>query len=398
MLRGHGIKTKLKTAIIRVIKKLDVRGVFYNTPKACSTLLDQNLKGYNYHCSLVFAREIREEPPPLIWNYKITSRFSSLYNRICPEGFVVEIPRGKVAGHSSNWIIYPDNTLSIELSREFGAFGGLSIAKSKLITETLKFDKVNKIHGKVAVITTCGYNNFHHWNYDCMSRLQMLNEIMDLDDIDYFVIHHSNHSFQLESIKLFGIDVKKIICVGENSAIEADLLFVPSLPSNLGTINPWVIQFLRSFYFRNSSNVTYPKRIYISRKNVTSRKVINNNTFQQLLSKYGFVELFPEDFSVSDMAQIVSRCETIISIHGSGLSNICFMNPKTTVVDILAPYHQDGYYWQITNICGAKYIGFFAEGAHPNDDIDLVRVNIDNDLLIDMAKLEIMIKSVFNEK
>ena len=98
------------------------------------------------------------------------------------------------------------------------------------------------------------------------------------------------------------------------------------------------------------------------------------------------------------MAQIVSRCETIISIHGSGLSNICFMNPKTTVVDILAPYHQDGYYWQIANICGAKYIGFFAEGAHPNDDIDLVRVNIDNDLLIDMAKLEIMIKSIFNEK
>ena len=53
----------------------------------------------------------------------------------------------------------------------------------------------------------------------------------------------------------------------------------------------------------------------------------------------------------------------------------------------LAPYHQDPYYWMMCNRRDATYVGLFAEGEHPDDDLDLVRNKIDDDLRIDIPKL-----------
>jgi hypothetical protein len=58
------------------------------------------------------------------------------------------------------------------------------------------------------------------------------------------------------------------------------------------------------------------------------------------------------------------------------------------VVDILMPYHQDAYYWQMTNIRGGRYIGFFGNGPHPPDDLDLVAHKIDEDIELDRVALE----------
>ena len=104
-------------------------------------------------------------------------------------------------------------------------------------------------------------------------------------------------------------------------------------------------------------------------------------------------EIFPEDYEVTTFASMIASSDFIISVHGSGLANLCFISEGTKVVDILAPYHQDGYYWQITNICKGKYIGFFAEGEHPDDDLDLVRTSIDNNLIINIKSFDELLQN-----
>jgi hypothetical protein len=388
MFRGRGIKRILKRFFVNTLKFIDVFQLIHNTPSKLSTLQSQLYKGSKIIVHHIFDKLERTEKEPVIWNYKITKRFSQYFNRLSPEGFVANIKGGRVAGESSNWIIFSDGTLSVELSREFGAYGGMELTHSRLINEKIKFSKINKFKGKIAVITTCGFNNFHHWNYDCLPRLFLLKQVIDFDEIDFFVIHHNHYSFQIESLKLFGINMERIIQISSNQVIEADSLYVPSLPSDLGTVSPWVIEFLRDFYGSSINLDTNFKRIYISRKNVSTRKVVNNEIFQGLLSKFGFIEIFPEDFTVSEIANLIQQAEIIISVHGSGLSNICFMSPGTKVIDILAPFHQDGYYWQISNICDGMYFGFFAEGEHPHDSLDLVKQKIDDDIFINIRSLE----------
>jgi capsular polysaccharide biosynthesis protein len=129
-------------------------------------------------------------------------------------------------------------------------------------------------------------------------------------------------------------------------------------------------------------------RIYISRKNVVSRKIVNEEEVMQLFNKYAFQEIFPEDYNMQQMAYIMANASAVASVHGSGLSNLPFIKNGTKVLDILAPLHQDTYYWMICNQRKASYIGFFAEGNHPPDDLDLVKNSVDNDLLLDLKKLE----------
>jgi hypothetical protein len=394
---GRGRKSKILKKIVGLVKRFDKYHFLHNTPKLTRSLTALGSIEFNIDIVRVFNEEEVVEIPPIIWNHQISKRFTNLLCRIAPHSFVAKIPFGKVAGESSNWIILPDGTLSVELSREFGAYGGLNLVESRLIVSKLIFRRSRRFSGSVAVITTCGYNNFHHWNYDCISRLHTLMQVMNLDDIDYFIIHHSNLPYQLQSLELLGIQNDKIISINEDEVITADLLIIPSLPSPLGTVSPWVVRFLRGLYLKETNNPESYKRIYISRKNVKSRKVKNNDEFWNSLRYFGFTEIFPEDYSVMELAGIVNNADVILSIHGSGLSNICFISPNTTVVDILAPFHQDAYYWQISNLCHGRYIGFFAEGDHPDDDLDLVKLNIDDDLIINVTQLNELLEYVVNK-
>jgi capsular polysaccharide biosynthesis protein len=104
------------------------------------------------------------------------------------------------------------------------------------------------------------------------------------------------------------------------------------------------------------------------------------------LTAYGYDEFIPDGYSMEEVSSYFSKAESIVSVHGSGLSNLPFISEGAKVLDIMAPFHQDPYYWMITNQRKAKYVALFAEGDHPADELDLVKNKVDNDLLIDLDK------------
>ena len=391
-LRGRGIKAHLQTLVTSVIKRVFPVGTFYNAPRNIITASDYvgSVKTNSSNRIVpIYESSERIENPPEILNHPVSRRFTRYYRRKVPSAFILVLHKGKIYGEETNYIITHSSHLLADISREFGMYGGKPMDQSNLIKRTLKLPSVSRLPGKIAVVTTSGANNFHHWNYDCIPRLHLLRVAGLLNEIDLFVISYKGLPFQKESLRLLGIPVEKIINPYRQAVklFQADILFVPSLPSNLGTVSPWVVDFLRSLYNPSNEKRILFKRIYLSRKNVTSRKIINNDQFNSLLREFDVEEVFPEDYSVSEMARILAGAEFIISVHGSGLSNLCFISEATTVVDILAPYHQDGYYWMISNIRKSKYIGFFGEGDHPTDDLDLVRQKIDKDIYLDITKM-----------
>ena len=109
---------------------------------------------------------------------------------------------------------------------------------------------------------------------------------------------------------------------------------------------------------------------------------------EEIVSR-GYYEFIPEEYTIFLTAAYFNSANAIVSVHGSGLSNLCFISEKTKVLDMLAPYHQDGYYWMLCNQQNALYTALFAEGDHPPDDLDLVITKNDSDLLIDIKKLRI---------
>jgi capsular polysaccharide biosynthesis protein len=333
-----------------------------------------------------------EEKPPIVIGHPISQRFKRHYHRTIPGPFVAIIPGGQVFGEYTNMIITPDNFILADVSREFGAEGGKKASEFSIFHNRMKMPaKKRNILGNTAVISTCGSNNFHHWNYDVLPRLHLLKKAAIFDSIDHFIINYKGLGFQLEGLSRLGIDKKKIVNSDGDPFFfaEAEYLYIPSLPEDLGTISPWVLNFLRETFLNgNAERSSRYEKMFISRKNVQSRDIINGQEVKQELFDRGYTEFIPENYSMQDAAGYFAKARSIVSVHGSGLSNLSFIGENTGVLDIMAPYHQDPYYWMIANQRNARYVALFAEGPHPNDDVDLVKKKVDSDLLIDIAKLK----------
>jgi capsular polysaccharide biosynthesis protein len=91
---------------------------------------------------------------------------------------------------------------------------------------------------------------------------------------------------------------------------------------------------------------------------------------------------------MEETAYIFAHAKSIVSVHGSGISNLPFISEGTNILDIMAPWHQDTYYWMICNQRNSKYVAIFSEGEHPADEVDLVKQKRDDDLHIDLNKLK----------
>lgn len=398
MVRNRGYKTKLQSILIAVLKKCIRPGIIYNAPREAISfskwIVSAKEQGY---LTTVYNQYEREEGLPEMYNYPLTQRFKKYKSRVVPEACIATIKGGAVYGRYTNIILFPPYFVSADFSREFGAYGGLNLMLSKLISHSLWLPKPHRLKGKMAVITTEGADNFHHWLYDCMPRIFLLKQSGHYDSVDYFLISYNGQPFQKESLKRLGIPECQIINPQKENSIyfAAETLIVPSLPSMLGTVSPWVVSFLNDL-FNTVNKTSSNKRIFISRKKVTTRQITNNEEVQKLLKVFKIVEVFPEDYNIVDFASIVADADFIISVHGSGLSNLCFASPKTVVVDLLAPHHQDCYYWLISNIRASRYIGFFSEGEHPDDEVDLVRNKVNENLKINIHQLQKLLTRELN--
>jgi hypothetical protein len=341
------------------------------------------------------------ETPPIIIGHHISNRFKKYYKRNTLPQFVLKIENGCVMGKDCNFILTEEGALVEEVSREFGQEGGKVPSQFSVLNKLSKKYKKIKKHGKVAVLSTSGSANFHHWNYDVLPRFESLKKANLLEHIDYFLINYNELPFQKEALQLLGIKEEKIINTKNEPYLlwQFDVLYVPSLTQSLSTISPSVIAFIRNTFLKPEmalQGITTYSKIFLSRKNVLTRKIINEQEVMEVFQKNNFVEVYPENYNMQQMAFIMSKATVIASVHGSGLSNLPFINEGTKVLDILAPRHQDPYYWMICNQRKATYVGLFAEGEHPLDTEDLVINKIDNDLLINLDKLNEAIQKICN--
>jgi hypothetical protein len=114
-------------------------------------------------------------------------------------------------------------------------------------------------------------------------------------------------------------------------------------------------------------------RLYVSRQDARSRRIINNTMVSELLAKYGYTEVVIRDSRIADQATTFSAASHIIYINGSHFCNLIFCQPGTEVC-VIAGYGADPIdYYLIHNfgIRGHLYYDEYQEGSTPSHDADL---------------------------
>ena len=302
------------------------------------------------------------------WKFRIE------YEHESPEAFVAVIPKGRVWG-SSGAIITPDDQLLVDLSPEH-----IDSIEDHSIFGQFKLPPVQYIQGKVAVLSVVGSQGYFHWMFDVLPRINLLlRSQVDWNSIDKFILSSCHLPFQKETLAKVGIPKDRIIESRNYPHVKADQLLVPSLAGKTGNMPDWACNFIRDKFLvdNNDKKSELPRRIYISRAQANTRRLLNEDELMNFLNQLGFRRVFLESLSVAEQALLFANAEVIVAPHGAGLTNLVFCKSGTKVIEIFSPQYVNVCYWSLSNQVGLDYYYLLGQGNHPPEYVDPHVGNVD---------------------
>ena len=161
-------------------------------------------------------------------------------------------------------------------------------------------------------------------------------------------------SFQKETLKACGISSDQIIDSIWRPHICAKEIIAISRTGINGFFDKHTVSFLRQIY-NSQLSTKQSRKIYLNRKNVRHRKILNEKEIENLLLAYGFESICLDDLSVGEQANLLSSSEIVVSGHGASLTNLVFCQPGTKVLELFQRRNVHPIYWGISNLLHLDY-------------------------------------------
>lgn len=247
----------------------------------------------------------------------------------------------------------------------------------------LKALLTKKIKIKKAIwIIDCWSEVYYHWIFDVLQKAMLLKKERGVK----ILIPQSflKYDFIVESIKILKLEVE---IIKKDSIVKVGkLLTLPTIIFSGLFINEKIIE-IRNNLLSGINQKPRNKRIYISRKKAVRRKVSNEQQVIEVLKKYNFKVYYLEDLPWREQLSIFKNSSAIVSIHGSGLSNMLFLNENSNIVEFRHPIStsQNPFYALSSNL---KFNYFYVKGIPSSDNPH------DSDLFIDPRELKNVINSI----
>ncbi len=301
-------------------------------------------------------QEIRRPPPPpaedgMDWKFRAESV------RVSPPVYFAELPGMCVT--LCGYVFSEDGLLLADASNQIGAE-----PDRHSLLHGGRLPTPEPVEGTVAVLDVSHGQNYFHFLFDSLPRLEFLPPGRKPD----FYYVRTSHSFHREYLARAGVEADRILAAEAHPIVKARQLWLPSLPGSSGNPTPTSRDFLRRL--RPAPARTSPQpgnnKIYISRGDVKSRVFPNEPEIRSFLEDRGFVPVQLSGKSVEDQMRLFAEAEIVVSPHGAGLSNLVFAEPGTAVVELFSPDYFNVCYWALADLCGLRYFHLTA-GRPPEE-------------------------------
>lgn len=330
-----------------------------------------------------------------------------------PDGFttVLECPKGEM-------VVLFDEPSAFVIALKNGVVvneGGIVTADGKILsdTETYRRDQQRLLqpqrdianedplfyHGRLAVISSPGSENWYHWLLQVLPRLLLLK----LSNITYDQIYIANlkYPWQKESLHIvmssLGISEEKLFLVQGDSIVQAETLIVSSIPhipsmEGVDSFPQWLKDFLRETFLPKDEVSTPPKKIYVSRAKATIRKIKNEQALIKLLKNKGFKVVYLEEMPIKQQAHLFRHAEIIVGPHGSGFTNLIFCQPGTQIVEIdhgLPGDDQRSFYKSFARFLRCPYHPFYVDTVDEDD--------LEKDMHVELSTFDQFLQTILEE-
>jgi len=226
--------------------------------------------------------------------------------------------------------------------------------------------------GNTYILTDIWSTGPYHFYVDLMSKVVELIDFLNFnprnsrivlfDDLftnDVIVPFFRDMGFEgLEIIKLK--KNQQYVLVGRNYFVTKPHI----MGSNNPSVIPKVYNLIKLNLNQKCQNVPRKKYngIYYYRTG-RNRRVINDDTVIQELTKIGFYCTSFDDLSYMEAFQLMQQTNLFIGIHGGGLANMMFLPPDSMVIEIKNdnPNPNSHCYWHLARSLKFDYTMFVAE-------------------------------------
>jgi len=110
---------------------------------------------------------------------------------------------------------------------------------------------------------------------------------------------------------------------------------------------------------------TAHRRLYLSRRDASFRRVLNEDELMPLLREYGFEEVIMSSLTVAEQARLFSEAEVVMGPNGSAFANLIFAHPSCLAIEFSAPGWVVGYNWMLCANFGLPYTALIGKGPRP---------------------------------
>ncbi len=245
-----------------------------------------------------------------------------------------------------------ENFLLKDLTHQFN-IQSLSnyIYKRPFLTFSLNIVPLKGVYA--SLLSPC-YNNIYHFIFDVALRLRYYENVKNL--IDFYLIPEDLDERYASALKqYFGIDNNQLFKIDSKKKYNIEHLYTSSLTGSEGRLISSDIS-----YLEKALNITpYPKatkKLYLTRGNVSSRKINNESDLITLLNAHGFEIIDCGILSIEDQINTLKEAKIVIGVHGAALTNILAMPNHGKVIEIFSPdYFRTDCFYPIASLKNISY-------------------------------------------
>ena len=369
-----GLLRFFKQKVTRGVNILPLSSKIIGTPRKCSTSVTYLKQHPEINVHQLAKEEALSLHLPVLNKESFLSFF--LFKRKTKDVSVLCLKNARVWGEYGA-VVTSDDVFLSDVSREFRL---INPCQDHAIFHNIMLNRSIPVSGSVAVIATAGPDTFYHWMLDILPRILFLKEAGIFEKIDKFVLNNSSLPYHRQTLELLGIGEHQILNCFKNRDfhIEAEQLYVPSLPSNLNEVNAYECRLLKKYLLPEFGQIATHKRIYITRRITNTRTVLEEEKLMSYLRNYGFIMIEPEVLSFKEQMEIFNSADIIIGPHGSAFTNIIFCKPGTVLLELVPDTYLITCFYNIAAQLGVKYYGFIGKGMpiDENKKIDNIRVDL----------------------
>ncbi len=260
--------------------------------------------------------------------------------------YVVSLPGGRVWADPYTRAVFTSEGALVE---------DISTGNAALVASSDRLPAPIQFQGAIACLTIRYSQNYFHWMYDLLPKLEMLEKSsFSIDTLDAVLVNQCQYPFQRTLLNLMGVPDEKIL---DHLVFQvvADQLVIPIASFNVGRFSKQSCDFLRHKLLPQQASKPQPTRFYISRQRAAYRNVQNEAEVTAYLHQFGFEMVHLETLTVQEQIALFAQADAIVAPHGAGLANLVFCKPGTKVIELFLPDEVLDYYLLISQYINLDY-------------------------------------------